>query len=389
VLDKTPFYAESGGQVGDSGTLTFKGSAVQIQIVTTKKENDLIVHFTNDDIEEIFSSLGKNYAVIAKIDVEKRKLIANNHTATHLLQSALRQVLGNHVQQKGSLVNSDLLRFDFAHFAKMTDQELSKVENIVNQKIRENIVLDEKRNIPLAEALKMGATALFGEKYGDTVRVITFDPAFSVELCGGTHVSSTGEIGIFKLVSEGSVAAGVRRIEAITSEAALRYFNQKLNTLESISILLKNPKDIVKAVESLIDEKAILLKKIESFEQAQLKEEIKNQKSKVKNINGINFVAEHVMFTNADIIKTLAFELRNQVENLFAVFTAQIDGKPHIAVAISDSLVQTKGLNASNIVRELAKEVQGGGGGQPFFATAGGKDAGGLPRVLEKARKLV
>lgn len=389
VLDKTPFYAESGGQVGDTGILIFKGTPIEIQIVNTKKENDLIVHFTNDDLEEILATLPNSTIVIANIDIQKRKLTTNNHSATHLLQSALRQVLGNHVQQKGSLVNSDLLRFDFAHFAKMTDEEMAKVEQIVNTRIRENIALDEKRNVPIKQALELGATALFGEKYGDFVRVITFDKDYSVELCGGTHVQSTGEIGFLKLVSESSVAAGVRRIEAVTASKAEQVINDKLQIINKVSELLKNPKDIVKSLEHLIEEKSALHKKIEAFEQMQLREEIKNQKSKIKNQNGINFVASQLDLSSADAIKTLAFELRNQVDNFLGVFTAEMDDKPHISVIISDNLVKDKGLNASNIVRELAKEVQGGGGGQPFFASAGGKDVSGLKKVLEKAGNLV
>lgn len=389
VLDKTPFYAESGGQVGDTGMLMFKNTSVQIQIINTKKENDLIVHFTADDVEEILSSMPKGAPVIAKIDTQKRSLTANNHTATHLLQSALKQVLGNHVQQKGSLVNSELLRFDFSHFSKVSDEEILAIEQMVNAKIRENIPLTEQRNVPIQTALAQGATALFGEKYGDTVRVITFDPAYSVELCGGTHVKATGEIGFFKIVSEASVAAGVRRIEAVTAVFAEQFVNEKLKTLQQVSELLRNPKDTVKSVENLIEEKQVLLKKMESFEQAMLKEEIKHQKAKIKSKNGINFLATQLTLSNSDAVKTLAFELRNQVDNFMGVFTAELDSKPHISVIISDNLVKEKGLNASNIVRELAKEVQGGGGGQPFFASAGGKDVSGLAKVLEKADKWV
>jgi len=389
VLDKTPFYAESGGQIGDTGTLTFKNTPVSLQIISTKKENDLIVHFTNDDLEEILASLSGQTAVIANIQIENRKATTNNHTATHLLQSALRQVLGNHVQQKGSLVNTDLLRFDFAHFSKMTNEEIDKVEQIVNNKIRENIHLDEKRNTPISEALKLGATALFGEKYGDFVRVITFDPKYSVELCGGTHVPATGHIGYFKIVSESSVAAGVRRIEALTASKAEHYVNEKMAIEGNVAAILKNPKDLVKAVEGLLEEKALLQKSLEKFELEKLQFIKTYLLTKVKTVTGINTIIEKVAMSSTESVKTLAFELKNQVDNLFGILVAEIDGKPQIAVIIADNLVRDNGLNATQIVRDLAKEIQGGGGGQPFFATAGGKDLSGLERVLEKSKLII
>ncbi len=389
VLDKTPFYAESGGQVGDTGTLTFKNTPVSLQIINTKKENDLIVHFTNDDLEDILTSLSGKTEVVATIHIENRKYTTNNHTATHLLQSALRNVLGNHVQQKGSLVNTDLLRFDFAHFSKMSNDDIDKVEQIVNSKIRENIPLNEKRNVPIKQALEYGATALFGEKYGDFVRVITFDPSYSVELCGGTHVKATGEIGYLKIVSESSVAAGVRRIEAVTASKAEQYVNERLAVGENLAIILKNPKDLVKAVETLLEEKTALQKVLEKFEAEKVQQIKIDLLSKVKQVNGYNAIIEKVDISTAESVKTLAFELKNQVENLFGVLAAEIDGKPQIAVVISDNLVKDKGLNASNIVRELAKEIQGGGGGQPFFATAGGKNMSGLDSVLEKAKSII
>ncbi len=294
-------------------------------------------------------------------------------------------MLGNHVQQKGSLVNSELLRFDFAHFAKMTDQEIAKVEQIVNKKIRENIALDEKRNVPIKQAMEYGATALFGEKYGDFVRVITFDPKYSVELCGGTHVSATGNIGLLKIVSESSVAAGVRRIEALTASKAEQYINERLAIGDEVSNLFKNPKDLIKAVEVFLEEKLALQKALEKYEADKIQQIKKDLLNKVAPINGLNTIIVKVDITNAEAIKTLAFELKNQVENIFCVLVAETDGKPHIAVIIADNIVKDKGLNASNIVRELAKEVQGGGGGQPFFATAGGKDLSGLDNVLKKA----
>ena len=312
----------------------------------------------------------------------------NNHTATHLLQSALKQVLGDHIQQRGSLVNEELLRFDFSHFGKVTDEEIAQVEEIVNSKIRENIPLVEQRNVPIEEAKKMGATALFGEKYGDFVRVITFDPNYSVELCGGTHVPSTSQIGLFKIVSEGSSASGVRRIEAITAKAAESYLREHEILVKEIQELLKNPKDLKKAVEALIQERNELKKEIESLHQEKagaVKGRLLNQ---FVEGDGINTLIAQVSLPNADSLKKLAYELKNEVKNAFVILAAAIDGKPQIAVIIEDALVQSKNLNAGQIVRELAKEIQGGGGGQPFFATAGGKDLAGLERVVAKAREL-
>ena len=380
VLDKTPFYAESGGQVGDQGVL--QNSKETIQVLDTKKENDLIVHFVDR------LPLEPGQVFLSKVDTAKRKATVNNHSATHLLHAALREVLGNHVQQKGSLVNENLLRFDFSHFAKMTDEEILRVENIVNAKIRENISLEEQRNIPIEEAKKKGATALFGEKYGDFVRVITFDRNFSVELCGGVHVPSTGVIGMFKIVSESSIAAGVRRVEAVTAEVAEELVNGQLTTLREIQEMLKNPKDLKKSIESLIVERNELKKEIEAMhlDQASLvKDGLLKQ---IENYNGINFLFAQTTFPNADALKKISFELKNEIENLTAVLAAEIDGKPQIAVIIDEELVKSKGWNAGTSVRELAKEIQGGGGGQPFFATAGGKDVAGLPKVLEKAKSM-
>lgn len=388
VLDKTPFYAESGGQVGDMGKLVFKNTPIEIEVINTKKENDLIIHFTNDDVEEIMALLFNQSSVLASINKENRILTTNNHSATHILQSALRQVLGSHIQQKGSLVNSELLRFDFSHFTKMTDVEIAKVEEIANQKIRENIALDEKRNIPIKQALELGSTALFGEKYGDFVRVITFDPAYSIELCGGTHVSATGQIGLLKIISESSVAAGVRRIEAVTADGAEKIISEKLKTIQEIAEKLKNPKDLLKAIDGLLEEKANLEKKIEKYEAEQVALIVSQLISKTESKNGVNFLAQKLDVPSAEAVKNIAFGLKNKIENLFCVLVAITDEKPHIAVMISDNLVKDKGLNASNIVRELAKEIQGGGGGQPFFATAGGKDVNGLAKVLEKANTI-
>ncbi|WP_143960663.1 alanine--tRNA ligase [Litoribacter populi] len=380
VLETTPFYAESGGQVGDKGLL--QSEEEKIKVVDTKRENDLIVHFVDK------LPANPSVAFHAQVDARKRSFTMNNHTATHLLQSALKTVLGEHVQQKGSLVNDQLLRFDFSHFSKMTEEEIQRVESLVNEKIRENIQLDEKRDVPIQEAEAMGATALFGEKYGDFVRVITFGSDYSVELCGGTHVPSTGKIGYFKIVSESSIASGVRRIEAITANAAEDYINQQLALVKEVQEILRNPKDLKKAVEMLISEKNELKKEIEALHVGQaagIKEELKKQ---VQQQAGVNVLVSQVNLPSADALKKLAFELKNELAPIVAVLAADIQGKPQVAVIIDEELVKDKGLNAGQIVRDLAKEIQGGGGGQPFFATAGGKKIEGLPAVVEKAKSL-
>jgi alanyl-tRNA synthetase len=297
--------------------------------------------------------------------------------------------LGTHVNQKGSLVNADYLRFDFSHFAKLTDEELARIEEIVNEKVRENIFLKEEQNVPYQQAISSGVTALFGEKYGDYVRVITFDDDFSKELCGGTHVRATGQIGYFKIIAESAVAAGVRRIEAITGTASANFINEQNHLIQQLKQLLKNPNDIAKSVESLLTENNLLKKEIEKSileKSAGLKNELAE---KAEHLNGINFIAQKVNLPNADAIKNVAYQLKDVVDNLFLVLTAEIDGKPNITVMIAENVVKEKGLNAGAIVRELAKEIQGGGGGQPFFATAGGKDSSGLDKVLEKARGFV
>jgi alanyl-tRNA synthetase len=303
-----------------------------------------------------------------------------------LLHAALKQVLGLHVNQKGSLVNGDYLRFDFSHFSKVTDQELAAIETIVNLKIRENINLKEERNVPYQDAINSGVTALFGEKYGDFVRVITFDDHFSKELCGGTHVKASGQIGYFKILSESAVAAGVRRIEAITAIAAEKFINGQNEQIKGLKDLLKNPNDILKSVESLLEENNRLKKEIEKTvleRSAGLKHELVND---VLNIDGVNFLAKQVNLPTADAVKSLAYALKDLLDNLFLVLASEIDGKPSLTVMVSENLVKERGLNAGTIVRELAKEIQGGGGGQPFFATAGGKDSSGLANALDKAK---
>ncbi len=382
VLSKTPFYAESGGQVGDTGRLEDHSRLFFVEITDTKKENGVIVHFTDTLPEDLD---GQFWAVI---DEDKRELSESNHTATHLLHAALKRVLGSHVNQKGSLVNSDYLRFDFSHFEKISEDDLAKIEHLVNQKVRENIPLKEQRYVPYDQAISSGVTALFGEKYGDLVRIITFDDHYSKELCGGTHVKATGNIGYFKIISESGVAAGVRRIEAITADKAEAFIldqNRELNELKS---LFKGTKDLVAAVTTLIEENNKLKKDAEKAileQSATLKHQIVHH---VKTINGINLIATHVDLPSVDSVKNLAFAVKDLVDELFLVFTTLIDDKPGITVMLSENLVKDKGLNASNIVRELAKDIQGGGGGQPFYATAGGKNKDGLKAVLEKAEEL-
>jgi alanyl-tRNA synthetase len=381
VLDRTPFYAESGGQVGDNGLLIGEGE--EVIITDTKKENGLIVHFT----DALPQQLEANF--LARIDAQNRILTENNHSATHLLHAALKMVLGHHVNQKGSLVNADNLRFDFSHFSKVTDEELKQIEGIVNEKIRANIALKEERNVPYQQALDSGVTALFGEKYGDFVRVITFEDTYSKELCGGTHVPATGQIGYFKIVSESAVAAGVRRIEAITAVRAEAFIHEQDELLKSLKELLKNPTDLAKSVESLLEENSKLKKEVEKATMAKaagLKDELK---AKAQFINGINFIAETVDLPNAEAIKNLAYQLKDVLDNVYIVLAANIDDKPLLTVMISENLVKEKGLNAGTIVRELAKEIQGGGGGQPFFATAGGKNVAGLGNALEKAKGFI
>lgn len=377
ILDKTPFYAESGGQVGDRGWLHTDG--VIIEITNTIRENDLIIH--------VASAMPANPAlpVMARIDREKRRDTASNHSATHLMHAALRQVLGTHVEQKGSLVDENRLRFDFTHFAKMTDEEILRVEKMVNARIRENISRGEDRAVPVAEAKARGAMALFGEKYGDMVRVITFDPYYSVELCGGTHVESTGNIGLFRIMSEGAIAAGIRRIEAITGEKALDYWYSQENMINQISDLLKNPKELLKGVTGLVQENHDLKKQVAELGKLKVQQLKSEFTGKMQHYNGINFLAVKVDL-DPDTAKNLAYELNASVPDLFLVFAAESEGKATLTVMLSDNLVNVKKLHAGNIIRELAKEIGGGGGGQPHIATAGGKNPAGIPTALEKAK---
>lgn len=381
VLDQTPFYAESGGQVGDTGQLIVNGS--RYQVADTKKENDLIVHI----IDQLPADLSGTITAI--VDGTKRASTAVHHSATHLLHAALRKVLGTHVAQKGSLVNADYLRFDFSHFSKMTDEEIAQVEAIVNEKIRQNIPVII-RQMPKDEAMKSGAMALFGEKYGDIVRVVTIDTGYSVELCGGTHVGATGELGFFKITSEGAVAAGVRRIEAISGLAAENYAQEQFKLIGSIRETLKHPKDIIKAISSLSDENASLKKQLEKFEQAQLTILRDQLKLKMQTVNGNSFIGEIVEVTNADALKKLAFELKSQLSNPIIVLASNIEGKAGIVILFDEKVAAEKGLDASSIIKQkISPLIKGGGGGQKTLATAGGQDVSALQQVIETVKSMV
>lgn len=375
VFDQTPFYGESGGQAGDSGYIELEGE--RTPIFYTQKENNLIIHL----VEKLPEHVGEFFHAV--VDSERRTNIANNHTATHLLHAALREVLGTHVEQKGSLVNADHLRFDFSHFQKMTAEEIEKVELIVNAKIRENSVREENRAMPIAEAKITGAMMLFGEKYGEAVRVIKFGE--SVELCGGTHVAATGQIGMLKIVSESAIAAGVRRIEAITAARAEKYVNDQIKTLSTVREVIKGSKDILGSVIDLMQQNSELSKQLENFQRQGLKILKSNLKSKAMFANGVNIISGIVQVDDVSLIKDLAFQLKDEIENLYLVLGTVSNEKPNLTVMISENLVAERNLNAAQIVREAGREIQGGGGGQPFYATAGGKNAAGLQAAIEKA----
>ena len=379
VFNLTPFYPEGGGQVGDQGVLeTESGDA--IYILDTKKENNLILHYTSNlpkDVHQTFKAF---------VGPKVRFRTQCNHTATHLLHQALRTVLGKHVEQRGSSVNAKGLRFDFSHYSRLTEEEIKLVEDFVNARIEEKLDLEEKRNIPILEAKKHGALMLFGEKYGDTVRTIKFGS--SIELCGGTHVKNTGDIWYFKIVSESAIAAGIRRIEAITNNEVKEYFINKDKELNKIKKSLKNPSDTLKTIENIHNENIKLKKEIEHLlkeKAGSLKDElIKN----AEDINGINFISTKVEL-DAATIKNLAFEIANKVDNLFFIAGSKLNNKAILTVYISKNLVSEKELDAGKIVKELGKYIQGGGGGQPFFATAGGKNPDGIKEALNKAKELL
>ncbi|WP_127137507.1 alanine--tRNA ligase [Flagellimonas oceanensis] len=379
VFNLTPFYAEGGGQVGDKGYLEAPNGDVTY-IVDTKRENNEIVHFAKSLPKEDSGTFK------AVVDERQRRRTESNHTATHLLHQALREVLGTHVEQKGSAVHSKYLRFDFSHFSKLTTEELREVENFVNARIDGHLPLEESRNVPMKEAMEQGAMALFGEKYGDTVRTIRFGQ--SIELCGGTHVKNTADIWHFKIVSEGAVAAGIRRIEAITSDAVKEFYFNNNRMLFEIKDMLKNSQDPVKSVAILQEENAALKKQVEQL----LKDKAKGLKNELiaelEDLGGAKFLAKKVDL-DAGGIKDLAFEMGGQVDNLFLFLASEKDGKAILSCYISKDLVAEKDLNAGTIVRELGKYIQGGGGGQPFFATAGGKNPDGIPEALDKVRAYV
>lgn len=381
VLDQTPFYAESGGQVGDTGQLIFPNE--RINILDTKKEDGMIIHFA-ETLPETPTA-----PIHAVVNEERRAAIAVHHSATHLLHAALRQVLGTHVAQKGSLVNNDYLRFDFSHFAKVTNEELAAIERIVNAKIRENIPVVIK-SMSKDEAIAMGAMALFGEKYGSEVRVVVMDPAYSIELCGGTHVGSTGQLGMFKFLSEAAVAAGVRRIEAVCGQAAEHYLNSKLQLLDDIGAQLKNAKDPIKAIEKLQDEKAQLEKHVEALEARQLVGIRNELLTKDEIINQISFVGQMVNVSNADALKKLCTDLKSHLNDHVIVLCANIDGKAFVAIGVDDKVNAARGLDAGKIVKEhIAPLIKGGGGGQKSLATAGGQDVGGLQAVIAAVKSLL
>lgn len=378
VLDKTPFYAESGGQVGDKGYLLINDK--KLSVIDTKKDNNLTVHilekFEEPEINEIYAS----------VNIPNRKLTENNHSATHLMHAALRKILGSHVEQKGSLVNADRLRFDFSHFSKINEDELTQIEQLVNTKIRNNVYIEEFNHISVDKAKEMGAMALFGEKYGTEVRVIRFGEGFSTELCGGTHVPATGNIGMFKIISEGAIAAGIRRIEAVTADQAENFYQEKLALINQISGILKEPKDLFKSVQNLINQNNTLNKQLDQFKKEkviQLKSQLIND---AEQIGELKLIAAKVDLDMASI-KNLAFNIIKASENTVLVLGSENDGKANLSLMISDELVKSKGLNAGGLIREIAKEIRGGGGGQPHFATAGGSNVQGIEAAFSALKK--
>jgi len=381
VLSQTPFYAQSGGQAGDTGWLHV-GDEI-IEVLDTLKETDLAIH--------LVKKLPRNFhaPVLAEVDAAKRLATSGNHSAVHLMHAALHQVLGKHALQKGQDVDPERLRFDFSHFQKVTAEELERIETMVNEKIRENIALEEVRNMPIEAAKSTGAMMLFGEKYGDTVRVITFGKDYSVELCGGTHVPATGKIGLFKIVSEGAVAAGIRRIEALTAENATNFVKAELAELEAVRAVFKHPKNTAQSVAALMEENRQLRKEVEKLKSEQagsLKDELV---TKAETLNGYRLLVAKVAINDANAIKTLAYQLEKDLGDSVIVLGAVVQEKPLLTIIISKDLVESRSLHAGNMVRELAKAIDGGGGGQAFFATAGGKNSAGLDAALGKVKELL
>ena len=379
VLDQTPFYAEMGGEVGDTGTLSSEDET--IRILNTVKENNLVIHIT----EQLPQNPEATFT--AAVDAQRRQRIANNHSATHLMHAALRQVLGTHVEQKGSMVDDQRLRFDFSHFAKMTPDEIHQVEAIVNRKIRENIPNVTYVELPIDEAIAMGATALFGEKYGDKVRVVVFDKDYSMELCGGCHTSATGNIGMFKIVSESAIAAGVRRIEAITGEAVEQYLDEQLDTIARIKETIK-ANDLVKGVESLSEQNAALRKEVERLMQEKAQATAETLLTKAVDHDGCKLMVERLSVTG-DQLRSIALILKQKDENALAILGSVAEGKPALCLLLPEAYAKTKGLDATKLIREVAKEIQGGGGGQPTLCVAGGRNADGLPKAMELLRERI
>jgi alanyl-tRNA synthetase len=378
-LNKTPFYAESGGQVGDTGFL-ISGSE-KIAVVDTIRENNSIIHLSYN---KLIDPLAQFHAVV---DSEKRQMTANNHTATHLIHFALRSVLGNHVEQKGSLVTPERLRFDFNHFSKLSKEELEKVELIANRMVRESCNIKVSEGVSMKQAREMGAMALFGEKYGETVRVVEFGE--SVELCGGTHVKNTGSIGIIKIVSEGAIAAGIRRIEAITAAKAEEYIKEKITSAEEIAALLKSTGSVKESVEKLIAENLTLKKSIEKFQAQAASVITKELEEKAVLINGIRFLSGRIDADSAEMLKNIAYQIRNSSDNTILVIGAEVGDKANVVVMVCDALVKEKNINAAAIIKEISGEIKGGGGGQPFLASAGGKNPSGIPAALKKAKEYI
>jgi len=379
VMDKTPFYAESGGQVGDKGLLI--SGDEKLHVIDTKKENNLIVHIVDKEPKNISG----HYT--AQVDQQNRLLTENNHSATHLMHAALRKVLGTHVEQKGSLVDANRLRFDFSHFAKMTNDELRQVENIVNDRIRENILKNVHNDIDLNQAIEMGAMALFGEKYGEKVRVITFDPEYSVELCGGTHVKATGQIGLFKITSEGGIAAGVRRIEATTGENAEKFVDDQLDLLTEIKDQYKNQANTLIAVKNANEQNKKLEKELEKLQKEKALLVSDDLFNSAEEINNIRFIAKKVDM-DVNQAKDLAYKLRNMADNVYVVLALSSNDKVNLVVSLSDALVE-KGMNSGDIIKQISQHIKGGGGGQPHLATAGGKDVSGVEAAFKAAKDLI
>ena len=379
VFDHTPFYPEGGGQIGDRGFIQKNND--KVHIIDTRKENDLIIHICSklpEDPSQVFR---------AEVNNISREKTAAHHSATHLLHESLREILGMHIEQKGSLVAPDHMRFDFSHFKKISEEELNIIENSVNEKIRSNLILEEFRNIPVKQAEKMGAIALFGEKYGDEVRVIKFGN--SKELCGGIHVNTSGKIGLFKIISEGSIAAGIRRIEALAGSNAIEYINEKLNILNEISLLFKNPKDIKQALINIVEENSSMKKELAANSKDRLKAMRKFLVAKSYKKDGFNIIAVKIDAKSAGELKELSFQLKPEISNHIFIFGAEIDGKANLSIMISENLTKEKGLNASKLIKEVASEIKGGGGGQAFFATAGGSYPEGVQAAIDKAVELI